>query len=77
MSPCRTIFPLSGGVSQFIVLKRVLFPQPLGPMIQITSPLQTLSDTFFKAFISPNLYLFQEFLKRGVSSRKTATFSNI
>ena len=65
MSPCRTIFPLSGGVSQFIVLKRVLFPQPLGPMIQITSPLETLSDTFFKAFISPNFLFISRISKKG------------
>ena len=52
--PSNQTSPLSGGVSQFTALNRELFPHPLGPIINITSPFDTLKETLFNAVISPN-----------------------
>ena len=53
--PSNQTSPLSGGVSQFTALNRVLFPQPLGPIIKITSPFDTFKETLFNAVILSNV----------------------
>ena len=54
--PSSQTSPLSGGVSQFTALNKVLFPQPLGPIIKITSPFETFKETLFSAVTLPKDY---------------------
>ena len=53
-SPSRRTSPESAGVSQLAVRSSVLLPHPLGPMMQTTSPLDTLSETSCNAVMPEN-----------------------
>jgi polar amino acid transport system ATP-binding protein len=53
--PSKVTEPLSGGVSQLAVLKRVLLPQPLGPIKHTTSPFFILKLISSKAVIEPKV----------------------
>ncbi len=54
-SPSRTIRPLSGGESRLMQRSSVLFPEPLGPSTQTTSPRLTVSSTPSRTTSSPKL----------------------
>ena len=54
------MFPVVGFISPAIVDNMVVLPQPLGPTIDIKSPLSIEKLIFSKAFVSPDLLKYVE-----------------
>src|SRR6478735_1323795 len=56
-SPSMTIAPESGRSSWLMQRRNVLLPEPEGPMMQVTSPRETASETSFSAANVPKTLL--------------------